>query len=122
MRDKLAQAISLFNRHAYFESHEILETMWQSATEEKEKVFYESLIRFATGMHLRHNRRNRQGAINLLTQGLMKIEEYRPTYLGIDVGRLYDDVTTHVETLKATENADPGFLERWRVLRIRTVG
>lgn len=122
MDGRLKEAISLFNRRAYFESHEILEGMWQTATEEADKTFYESLIRFATGLHLRFNRRNRQGAINLLTQGLMKIEEYRPTHLGIDVVRLYDDITTHVDSLKAAESPDPGFLERWRVPRIKMVG
>lgn len=122
MDGKLKEAITLFNRRAYFESHEILEGMWQDATEEADKTFYESLIRFATGLHLRFHRRNRQGAINLLTQGLMKIEEYRPAYLGIDVVRLYDDIDAHVDSLKAAENVAPGFLERWRVPRIKTVG
>ncbi len=51
---------------------------------------------------------------------MMKIENYRPVYLGIDVARLYDEVNTHVDSLKATESAEPGFLERWRVPRIRS--
>lgn len=118
MHPKLKDAIALFNRREYFESHTILEEIWQEADGD-EKVFYESLIRFATGFHLRLNRRNRQGAINLLTQGLMKIETYRPAYLGIDVARLYDDMTAHVDNLKATESAEPGLLERWRAPRIR---
>lgn len=120
MSPRLKDAISLFNRHSYFECHEILEGMWQEA-EGTEKTFYESLIRFATGFHLRFNRHNKQGAINLLTQGLMKIETYRPVYLGVDVTRLYDDISTHVDNLKATESADPGFFERWRAPRIRMV-
>lgn len=121
MDEKLKEAISLFNRREYFESHTILETMWQEASGD-DKNFYECLIRFATGLHLRFNRRNRQGAINLLTQGMMKIENYRPTYLGIDVARLYDEVNAHVGSLKATESVEPGFLERWRVPRIRSGG
>lgn len=119
MDGKLKEAISLFNRREYFECHTLLEAVWQEATGD-DKIFYESLIRFATGLHLRFNRRNRQGAINLLTQGMMKIENYRPAYLGIDVARLYDEVNTHVDSLKAIESAEPGFLERWRVPRIRS--
>jgi hypothetical protein len=121
MHLKLKDAISLFNRREYFECHEALEEIWHEADGE-EKTFYESLIRFATGFHLRLHRRNRQGAINLLTQGLMKIETYRPAYLGINVARLYDDISAHVESLKGTENAEPGLFERWRAPRIRTVG
>lgn len=121
MHTKLKDAISLFNRRAYFECHETLEVLWQE-TEGEEKTFYESLIRFATGFHLRLHRRNRQGAINLLTQGLMKIETYRPAYLGIDVARLYDDMSAHVESLKGTDSVEPGLFERWRAPRIRIVG
>jgi len=121
MSSKLKDAISSFNRREYFECHEALEEIWQEA-EGEEKTFYESLIRFATGFHLRLNRRNRQGAINLLTQGLMKIETYRPAYLGVDVARLYDDMAAHVESLKATESTEPGFFERWRAPRIKTTG
>ena len=120
MPPKLKDAIILFNRREYFECHEVLEAIWHE-TEGEEKTFHESLIRFATGFHLRLNRRNRQGAINLLTQGLMKIETYRPVYLGIDVARLYEDMTAHVDNLKATESAEPGLFERWRAPRIRTV-
>jgi uncharacterized protein len=120
MHPKLKDAISLFNRREYFSCHEMLEGMWQTA-EGADKTFYESLIRFATGFHTRFNRHNRQGAINLLTQGLMQLETYRPTHLGIDVARLYDDITAHVDSLKATENTEPGFFDRWRAPRIRTV-
>jgi predicted metal-dependent hydrolase len=98
----------------------VLEPVWQTA-EEADKIFYESLIRFATGLHTRLHRRNRQGAINLLTQGLMRIETYRPVYLGVDVTQLYDDINAHLTTLKETEATEPGFLERWRAPRIRTV-
>lgn len=120
MHPMLKEAIVLFNRREYFACHEVLEPMWQTA-EDADKTFYESLIRFATGLHTRVHRHNRQGAINLLTQGLMRIETYRPVYLGVDVARLYDDITAHLTTLKATEEAEPGFLERWRTPRIRTV-
>src|SRR5215510_1456371 len=121
MHAKLKDAVALFNRREYFASHEILETIWQEAVTE-DKVFYECLIRFATGFHLRFNRRNRQGAINLLTQGMMQLENYRPTHLGIDVARLYDDINAHVEGLKATESPEPNLFERWRAPRIRTIG
>src|SRR5262249_17342951 len=118
---KLKDAILLFNRREYFACHEVLEPIWQTA-EGADKTFYESLIRFATGFHTRFNRHNRQGAINLLTQGLMQLENYRPTHLGIDVGGLYQDVNAHVESPKAKEDIEPGFFERWRAPRIRTLG
>ena len=118
MHPKLKDAIALFNRHAYFDCHEVLEEIWREASEE-DKAFYEGLIRLATGLHLRFNRRAPQGAINLLTQGLMRLETYRPTYRGIDVARLYAEIDAHVNDLKASKNPQAGFFERWRVPRIR---
>src|SRR5947209_6076540 len=114
MHLKLKNAIDLFNQHAYFDCHEVLEEIWREASED-DKAFYEGLIRLATGLHLRFNRRAPQGAINLLTQGLMRLEDYRPIHHGIDVARLYEEIDTHVTDLKATKKAKVGFLERWRV-------
>ena len=120
MHSKLKAAVALFNRREYFECHEILEEIWHEAVEE-DKNFYEGLIRFATGLHLRFNRRAPQGAINLLTQGLMRIENYRPAYHGVDVARLYDEIDAHVNDLKSSKNPQAGFFERWRVPRIHMV-
>jgi predicted metal-dependent hydrolase len=120
MHTKLKDAVALFNRREYFACHEVLEEAWREAVEE-DKAFYEGLIRLATGLHLRLNRRAPQGAINLLTQGLMRLEDYRPMHHGIDVTRLYDDIDTHVNDLKASKSQQAGFFERWRVPRIYLV-
>ena len=120
MHPKLKDAITLFNRRDYFACHEILEEIWREAAE-TDKHFYEGLIRFSTGLHLRFNRRAPQGAINLLTQGLMRIENYRPVHQGIDVARLYDDIDTHLNDLKSSKNTQAGFFERWRVPRMHVV-
>jgi len=120
MHSKLKAAVALFNRREYFACHEILEEIWHEAVEE-DKNFYEGLIRFATGLHLRFNRRAPQGAINLLTQGLMRIENYRPVHHGVDVARLYDEIDVHISDLKSAKNPQAGFFERWRVPRIRLV-
>lgn len=120
MHAKLKDAITLFNRGEYFTCHQLLEEVWHEATDE-EKAFYEGLIRLATGLHLRFNRRALQGAINLLTQGLMRLEDYRPTHQGVDVARLYDDIEAHLNDLQASHRPRTGFFARWRVPRIHVV-
>jgi uncharacterized protein len=120
MDHKLHEAITLFNRRDYFACHEILEEIWREAAA-ADKHFYEGLIRFSTGLHLRFNRRAPQGAINLLTQGLMRIENYRPVHQGIDVARLYDEIDAHLNDLKSAKKTQAGFFERWRVPRIHMV-
>ena len=120
MYPRLKDAVTLFNRREYFSCHEVLEEIWHTAVEE-DKNFYEGLIRFATGLHLRFNRRAPQGAINLLTQGLMRIENYRPTHHGLNVSRLYDEIDAHLSSLKVAKNPQVGFFERWRTPRIYLV-
>ncbi len=117
MQPKLKQAVRLFNRREYFDSHQVLEEVWQEA-DTADKAFYEALIRLATGLHMRFNRGGSQGAINLLTQALMRLEDFRPTSHGIDVARLYRDIDAHVTDLKAEEKPKVGFFERWKVPRI----
>ena len=117
MHAKLKDAVTLFNQREYFNCHEILEEIWLEAGTE-DKHFYEGLIRLATGLHLRFHRGIPQGAINLLTQGLMRLENYRPTYLGVDVTRLYTEIDEHLQDLKASKKTQAGFLERWRTPRI----
>ena len=121
MHAKLKEAVALFNKHEYFSCHEVFEEIWHEASAE-EKNFYEGLIRLATGLHLRFNRHNPQGAINLLTQGLIRLEDYRPLHQGVDVARLYTDVDTHLEELKASKNTQAGFFERRRAPRIHLAG
>ena len=117
MQPKLKEAIRLFNRRNYFDSHQALEEVWQEA-DAADRALYEALIRLATGLHLRFNRGGSQGAINLLTQALMRLEDFRPTSHGIDVARLYQDIDAHVTDLKAEEKPKAGFFERWKVPRI----
>ena len=117
MHPKLKDAIRLFNRREYFACHQVLEEAWHEVAEE-DKLFYEALIRLATGLHLRFNRGGTHGATNLLTQALMRLEDYRPTHHGIDVAQLYNDVDTHAGDLKADEKPPVGFFERWKVPRI----
>ena len=121
MHPKLQEAIALFNRREYFSCHEVLEEAWHEVSAE-DQAFYEALIRFATGLHMRFNRGALQGAINLLTQGLMRLENYRPSHHGVDAARLYTDIDEHVEHLKTAAKDKPGFFERWRVPRMHHIG
>ncbi len=117
MHPKLKQAVRLFNRREYFDSHQVLEEVWHEV-DAADKPFYEALIRLATGLHMRFNRGGSQGAINLLTQALMRLEDFRPASHGIDVARLYQDIDAHVADLKADKKPKVGFFERWKVPRI----
>jgi len=49
------------------------------------------------------------------------LENYRPTYNGVDVARLYADIESHLEEVKASKNPKAGFIERWRAPQIHFV-
>lgn len=114
---KLKEAVRLFNRRAYFDCHQLLEEVWQAA-DEADKPLYEALIRLSTGLHLWSHRGGGQGAVNLLTQALMRLEDFRPEAGGIDVARLYRDVDRRVQDVKADPTPGVGLLERWKAPRI----
>lgn len=120
MHAKLKEAVRLFNRRAYFDCHQLLEEVWQTAAA-PDKPLYEALIRLSTGLHLRFQRGGGQGAINLLTQALMRLEDLRPAAHGIDVARLYRELDRHIEDLKASPKPRVGLFERRKTPRIHLV-
>ena len=117
MSPKLKEAVRLFNRRAYFDCHQLLEEVWREA-DAPDKALYEALIRLSTGLHLWFHRGGGQGAVNLWTQALMRLEDFRPEAQGIDVARLYDDVDRRVQDLKADPTPGVGLVERWKAPRI----
>ena len=117
MSPKLKEAVRLFNRRAYFDCHQLLEEIWREA-DAPDKALYEALIRLSTGLHLWFHRGGGQGAVNLWTQALMRLEDFRPEAQGIDVARLYNDVDRRVQDLKADPTPGVGLVERWKAPRI----
>jgi len=118
MNDALKNGIVFFNRREYFACHEVLEEVWQKATEE-DKKFYQGFIQLAIALHLRFHRGGHKGTINLLTQVLLHLEDYRPRYQNIDVDVLYQQVETYLEGLKSSKRERASFFERFSVPRIR---
>ena len=117
MSPKLKEAVRLFNRRAYFDCHQLLEEIWREA-DAPDKPLYEALIRLSTGLHLWFHRGGGQGAVNLWTQALMRLEDFRPEAQGIDVARLYNDVDRRVQDLKTDPTPGVGLVERWKAPRI----
>jgi uncharacterized protein len=116
--DELERGVALFNRRAYFESHELWEGLWRTAGE-RDKKFLGALIQMAAALHLRFERGGGRGTRNLLVQALTALEDYRPSHLGIDVERLYAELTTYAERVEARKESAAGWLDRWMAPRIR---
>jgi hypothetical protein len=90
---RLREGIRLFNAGRYFESHETLEEYYQRA-EETHKPFLEALIQLAAGVRLARDFEEAKGPARMVRQALIRLENYRPVYLGIKVAGLMQAMET----------------------------
>jgi uncharacterized protein len=79
----LLDFIALFNRRAFWESHEALEASWRRNRSD----FYQALILYASAF-VHAQRRNAHGVAAQLDKAMRLLAPYRPSYLGLDVAVL----------------------------------
>lgn len=122
----LARAIDAFNRGEYFDAAETFERSL-GAVDPELKDLVAALNRIAAAMHLRFERGARQGAVNLLSQALLSLEDFKPERGGIDVERLFAEVDAFTSEVRATPRDERDgmkhrariFVERRRAPTIR---
>lgn len=103
-----AEFLDLFNRGAFWESHEALEGPWR----ERGSEFYHALILYASAfVHV--SRGNRHGIAAQLSKAQPLLETRRPRYLGLDVDGMLEHaaVCRHI----VAENREAPH-EAWDVL------
>lgn len=85
-----------FNRDRdYFECHEVLEELWLARNREP---LYKGLLQVAVGLfHFR--RGNIKGSHKMLQSAADKLQDYADDSLGINLGRLKDDIRQLVDKL-----------------------
>jgi hypothetical protein len=85
-RPILLAGIEQFNAGYFFEAHETWEAIWLQSPWPA-RTFLQGVIQIAAAfVHLM--RHEYSGTVRLLGQGLVKLEDFGPEYLGIDAGRL----------------------------------
>lgn len=67
-------AIALFNRHAFFECHEVLEDLWRPLPPGPQKQFLQGLLQVGVGYY-HWQRGNYTGAKNKLQSGIEKLAQ-----------------------------------------------
>jgi hypothetical protein len=122
----LKAAIQTFNRGDYFTASEQFESAGREAAEPLKGVV-EALHRIAAGLHLRFARGGRQATVNLLSHAMMSLDELRPSHAGIDVERLYNELSAFTDEIRSSPSEyEAGtlrhktrlFVERRRVPKI----
>jgi predicted metal-dependent hydrolase len=86
----VAQAIREFNEGLFFQSHETLEAVW-IVSPWPVRNFFQGIIQIAAAfVHLRRNQY--PGTHLLLAEAILKLENFTPRYLGVNVEQLLADV------------------------------
>jgi predicted metal-dependent hydrolase len=106
LEDKVKVGAMLFNGGFFFECHEYLEEIWLKE-KGREKSFLKGLIHACVAFyHLEYE--NIKGAENYLKRSYTRLEEFQPTYLGIDVKRFLSDIE---KALKVLEESKPRYID-----------
>ena len=101
MDSELKDAIEDFNRGRYFEAAERFERSAASIEPELKELVV-ALNRVAAALHLRFNRGGRQSSINLLSQAMLTLDDFKPARAGIDIERLSTEISAYTEELRAS--------------------
>ena len=88
---RFVEGIELFNRCDFFESHEVLEDLWQDY-QGPSRRFYQGLIQVAVCLHHFGNG-NIRGARKLYNSSMGYLREYGQMYEGVDIAKLDHDLT-----------------------------
>jgi hypothetical protein len=94
------RGVRLFNLHRYMRAQDVWEDAWRDATGD-DRGFLEGLVQLAAGLHLRTRRGATRGAVHLLSQAIVLLDDHRPARHGVDVERLLTDMDAFVEWVRA---------------------
>jgi len=84
--DLVLQGIEEFNRGEFYECHEYLEEAWMREPK-RVRFLYQGVLQVGVGFyHLQNG--NWRGATGLLRNGIVRLKEFEPATLRLDVSRL----------------------------------
>lgn len=84
--EALLRGIELFNAGAFFDQHEVLETLWRD-TRSPVRGLYHGILQIGVGFHHWRNG-NHHGASVLIEEGVARLEPFTPACQGVDVASL----------------------------------
>jgi predicted metal-dependent hydrolase len=99
------RGIKLFNSHAYFEAHEVLEDVWRAALG-REKKFLQGLIQVAVALH-HHSKGNVVGARSLLARAEKNLSGYPDDFAGIQLPELLYSLAQWQHALAENKSLPP---------------
>jgi predicted metal-dependent hydrolase len=96
--DLALKGIEEFNRGEFYECHEYLEEAWMQESG-RVRFLYQGILQVGVGFyHLQNG--NWRGATGLLRNGSVRLEEFEPMTLGVDVAKLVRESERCLRELK----------------------
>lgn len=90
-----------FNRHQFFEAHEVLEELWLPVRHGPNGAFYKGLIQLAGAfVHVQHSRRG--PALALLKLAQTNLQQFPAVHEGLPVGNVLQMIEDWTRTLAST--------------------
>jgi len=106
-----------FNRRRYLAAQETWEAGMREA-DVGDRAFLEGLVQLAGALQLRTRHGGTRGAVHLLGQSMILLEDYRPQAHGLDVDALVSEFTAFIDWMKQVDRPHR-FGDRWRVPVLR---
>jgi predicted metal-dependent hydrolase len=101
----LAEGLRCYETGEFFAAHEAWESVWLAAPE-PEKACLQGIIQIAAAFH--HARRNNPlGTTRLLEAALRRLDPCPPSFCGIAVAPLRNEIRACLQTLAAGQPAAP---------------
>ena len=92
------KGIEEFNKGEFYECHEYLEEAWIQEPR-RVRFLYQGILQVGVGFYHQQNG-NWRGATGLLRNGTIRLKEFEPVTLGIDVAQLVRDCERCLEELE----------------------
>ena len=97
--DLALKGIEEFNRGEFYECHEYLEEAWMQEPG-RVRFLYQGILQVGVGFyHLQNG--NWRGATGLLRNGAVRLKEFEPVTLGVDVAKLVRESERCLRELEA---------------------
>jgi predicted metal-dependent hydrolase len=118
---RLKNGIALFNEGRFFESHEAWEQFYHEA-EDADKPFLEALIQLAAAFRLYTDFGEIKGPVRMISQALIRFENYQPSYLGIRTEELSASMEAWAKEAETSSGTCPLSVpkihpQRWRFFK-----
>lgn len=94
---RFTKGLELFNHGEYFECHEVIEDLWlETSPDDPNRDLYKGVIQAAAAIY-QLERGISSGATGLFKTSVKYLEIYRPKALGLDVGKLIQELRDRFE-------------------------